>query len=289
MRAVNLLPADLRGAVKAPAPVNPAPEDKGSGAGAYIALGALALCVLGLAGHVLTTNDIKQHQSDLEAAEARVAVVQREVAQLKPYADFASMAAGRIATVNELAAQRFDWENALRDLARALPEDVSVQELSGSISSQGGGSNPLRGALNVPAIEVAGCTSDQPAVARAMSRLRAVDGVTRVSLATSTKAEQQDVPAADAASVDEVTGCEGAGKSDPTDFNVVVFFENDAAKAAEPSAPAPGGSAAGAAGSAEKAAAASEGGETPAAGGDDSASPTTEASGTSVPTSTEAN
>ena len=304
MRAVNLLPADLRGAVKAPVPVTPAVEDSG-GSGAYFALGALALCVLALAGYVLTTNTIKQRESDLAALEARSLVVMAESARLKPYADFASMAQARVATVNDLASQRFDWEGSFRDLARALPEDVSVKSLTGSISTESGGGNALRSAINVPAIELEGCTSDQASVARMMARLRAVDGVTRVSLANAVKTGSGDsggAPAADfaAASGATLTGCAGKGKSDPSDFQVVVFFENAAAASAAPSTPAPppaapAGAPAPADGSApapaDGSAPAPEDGSAPAPtatpGAEQPPASTDAASGTSVPTSTE--
>ena len=47
--------------------------------------------------------------------------------------------------------------------------------------------DPLRGSIQAPAISLAGCAPSQPAVARMLSRLRAVDGVTRVSLSKSEK------------------------------------------------------------------------------------------------------
>ena len=277
MRAVNLLPADLRGAVKASATVTPSAEDNG-GSGAFFALGALALCALALAGYVLTTNTIKQHKADLVALETRNQAVLAETAKLKPYADFASMAQARITTVHDLASQRFDWEGSLRDLARALPGDVSVTALDGSISSSAGGTSPLRTALDVPAIELTGCTSDQPAVARLMSRLRAVDGVTRVSLSDTAK------NAAPAAIVDSsvsapLVGCEGKNGADPTDFDVLVFFEGDAAAAVDPAAPAP------AAGAAPGAATTPSGTTAPAATpapSADAPAPTTETSSSTV-------
>ena len=186
MRAVNLLPADLRGAVKAPAPVTPAPEG-GGGSGAFIALGALALCVVGLAGYVLTTNEIKQDQADLDELTARSAAVTREVTALKPYADFEAIAQARITTVRDLASTRFDWEDALRDMARAIPANVAVKKLSGSVSADAGSDSPLRGAITAPAVTIDGCTRDQESVAGLMARLRTVSGVTRVSLAKSNK------------------------------------------------------------------------------------------------------
>jgi Tfp pilus assembly protein PilN len=287
MRAVNLLPADLRGAVKAPAPVTPAPEETGSAAGAFVALGALALCVLGLAGYVLTTNSIKQRESDLVALETRHAAVSAEVARLKPYADFQAVAAARIQTVRDLASRRFDWEQSLRDLSRALPEDVSVRQLAGSVAGGSGGGNALRGAIEAPAIELTGCTADQPSVARMMARLRAVNGVTRVSLANSTKSASDDDAGAGAVSGSGIAmGCEGRGKSDPADFNVVVFFEHDAAASADP-ATAPAAPAAAAAGAGTTPTSA-PGTAAPAATPTPTAPATEPAgSGTSVPTSTE--
>lgn len=228
MRAVNLLPADLRGAVKAAAPVNPVPGDSG-GPGAFIALGALALCVLAFAGYVVTNNSIAQTQADLDHATAQSDAVLAEVNRLKPYADFQQTASARIATVRDLAGQRFDWERAFGDLARVIPADVSIKKLSGSLSSQSGGSSPLRGAITAPAITLDGCTANQKSVARLLARLDGVSGVTRVSLAKSDKLAS-DANADAGGGVDAtVTGCEGKGKSDPPDFQIVVFFERAAA------------------------------------------------------------
>jgi Tfp pilus assembly protein PilN len=236
MKAVNLLPSDLRGSLK-PAPVAAAGEPAG-GSGAYVVLGALALCVVMLAGYVLSTNTIKQHQADLAELEARSAAVMAESARLKPYADYQSAAQARVATVRDLATQRFDWEQSFRDLARALPQDVSVKSLGASVSSQAGSagaSSPLRGALDVPAIQIDGCTAGQNAVARMMARLRAVRGVTRVSLQSSTKSAEATESVVDAAAGEAVTGCDTTGGKTPPDFTVVVFFEDAATAAAAPS------------------------------------------------------
>ena len=237
MKAVNLLPPDLRGALKSPATVAAAGEPAG-GSGAFVVLGALALCVVALAGYVLTTNTIRQREADVAQLEARNASLMAESARLKPYADFQSVAQARIATVRDLATQRFDWEQSLRDLSRALPQDVTVKKLGASVSSQsssGGVDSQLRSALDVPAIQIDGCTSDQNAVARMMARLRGVDGVTRVSLQRSTKPAVAEGSVIDTASVDVATGCDDSAGS-PPDFSVLVFFQNDAAAAAAPSA-----------------------------------------------------
>src|SRR5215210_4004181 len=237
MKAVNLLPHDLRSGAKGPAPAVSAGTEDAGGPGPFVVLGALALCLVALAGYVLTSNAVKDRQAKLADVKTRTEATTRQLTALKPYADFESLSNARVATVSDLATSRFDWEQALRDLARALPGDVTLSQLSGSVSSQtgsGGGASPLRGALDVPAIELQGCTTGQTDVARLMSRLRNVDGVTRVSLAKSDKdtATVRSIPTDSQASLPtDVSAC-GRG-SKPT-FDVIAFFEGKAAAAAQP-------------------------------------------------------
>ena len=156
MRAVNLLPPDTRGASKASAELGAGPEATG-GAGAFVVLGVLAACVAGVAGHVLTNNTIKQRQADLAEVTSAPAGARSQAAQLKPYADFDAMAKARVQTVKDLAGSRFDWEQALRDLSRAIPADVTLKSLTGDISTgAGGGGSPLRSAIAAPAITITG-------------------------------------------------------------------------------------------------------------------------------------
>src|SRR5688572_22702253 len=186
MRAVNLLPSDLRGAAPKAAPsARPEPVQ---GIGAYVVLGALALCVAALAGYVLTSNGIKQRQAELESAQQRSAAATAKAAALQPYADFEALAAARVETVRGLASARFDWERALRDISHAVPGEVKLSGLNGDMGlpgTAGAGSDPLRGSIQAPAITLTGCAPSQTGVARMMSRVKGVDGVTRVSLSKS--------------------------------------------------------------------------------------------------------
>ncbi len=240
MKAVNLLPHDLRSGAKGPAPAVSAGTEDAGGPGPFIVLGALALCVVALASYVLTSNAVKDRQAKLAEVATRSEVVTRQVTALKPYADFEAIANSRVATVNDLATSRFDWEQGLRDLSRALPADVTLSQLSGSVSSttgSGGGASTLRGALDVPAIELQGCTRGQTDVARLMARLRNVDGVTRVSLAKSDKEtptpRSMPTGAATASTLpSEVNAC---GLGAKPSFGVIVFFEGKAAAAVQPS------------------------------------------------------
>jgi Tfp pilus assembly protein PilN len=218
MRAVNLLPSDLRGA--APKPARAARPEPVEGIGAFVVLGALALCVAALAGYVLAGNGVKQRTADLEAAKQHTAAATVKANALQPYADFEVLANTRVETVRGLAAARFDWEQALRDLSRAVPSDVKLTSLTGDMGlpgASGASPDPLRGSIAVPAITLVGCASSQSHVARMMARVKAVDGVTRVSLSKSVRA----------ASVAGSTGSSagGCGDDSPPAFSLVVFFE----------------------------------------------------------------
>jgi Tfp pilus assembly protein PilN len=225
MKAVNLLPSDMRkAAVKATARVRP---ERAEGIGAYVLLGALALCVTALAAYVLTNNSVKQRTADLEQVSAEAQAAARHAAALKPYADYEAMASARVATVQGLAAARFDWEQALRDLSRAVPAEVKLDRLSGDMGlpgTEGKGGDPLRDAIQAPAITVTGCAPSQPAVAAMMARLRAVDGVTRVSLSKSVKSDSGGGPTPVGDDADAP-----CGRKSPPSFSAVVFFEGSAA------------------------------------------------------------
>jgi Tfp pilus assembly protein PilN len=217
MKAVNLLPNDLRRSSRASADKSAARNEPG-GPGAFVVLGVLAFCLVALAGYVLTTNTVKERRADLERVTVEAQAATQRAAELQPYADFDAMAKARVQTVRDLTGSRFDWEQALRDISRVVPADVTLAYLGGSMSSAAGGSDPLRGAIAAPAIELKGCTSSQSAVALLMSRLRGVDGVTRVSLSKSVKPEA----AIDPAQGGDAVGC---GKGRPPAFELVMFFE----------------------------------------------------------------
>lgn len=224
MRAVNLLTPELRSSQKGTGAPRPSALSTSGGIGAFVVLGALALIVAGVAGYVLANNVVKQRQATLAEVSAKNEATVQRAAQLKPYTDFQTLAQERASTVQALASARFDWEQSLRDLSRALPKDVFLSSLKGTIGGSAAGASGIRSSISSPAIELSGCTKSQPAVARLMSRLRNVQGVTRVSLAKSEKSNT-----ASGAGGATVGPC---GKGSPPSFEVVVFFEKAAVASA---------------------------------------------------------
>jgi Tfp pilus assembly protein PilN len=239
VKAVNLLPNDLRGASKTTAERVTAPEATG-GAGPFVILGILAALVAGIAGYVLTQNTVAQSKAELAQVQARRQALAGQAAKLKPYADFDALAKTRVQTVRDLAGSRFDWEQAVRDLARAIPANVTLKTLSGNVSADtgsGGGSGTLRGAIAAPAITITGCTPGQTDVARLMARLRDIEGVTRVSLSKSDAQKYE----ADSGSGSEIARRNAApcGTGMRPQFEIVMFFET--APAAVSASPGTGG------------------------------------------------
>jgi Tfp pilus assembly protein PilN len=245
MRAVNLLTPEMRSSQKGSSSApRPAAMTTPGGIGAIALLGALALFVAGVAGYVLSTNVVKQKQSDLAAISAKNDATVKRATALKPYSDFQTLAQQRASTVQALASARFDWEQSFRDLSRSLPKDVYLSSLTGTVGGgNAAGGSGIRSAISAPAIELLGCTKTQPGVARVMSRLRNVQGVTRVSLS---KSEKSDTAAANSGSSATGGSTVGpCGKGSPPSFDVVVFFEKAAVADALATATGDSGSATG--------------------------------------------
>jgi Tfp pilus assembly protein PilN len=154
--------------------------------------------------------------------------MQAEVARLNSYEQFEKLAEARAATVREIASSRFDWHGALSDLSKVVPSNTSLQSLVATVSStaSSGGSSAgsggaVRSAIDAPAFELKGCTGTQDEVAQLMSRLRLINGVTRVTLEDSSKGSA-GAPGTQVSSA----GPSGAGcpANGPT-FDMVVFFQ----------------------------------------------------------------
>jgi len=197
-----------------------------------VLLGGLAALVLAASAYVLTSNQVNDRKAHLAQVEQQASVAEAQAAALRPYRDFAALGDRRVATIRSLVASRFDWERALRQLSRVLPTDVWLTSLSGTVAPGAGGgggagdSGALRGQVQAPAIELAGCTSSQSAVSRVLARLRRMDGVQRVSLASSDKgALAVKGTSGPSATTSAGAGDCRAGSDQRPQFSLVIFFD----------------------------------------------------------------
>lgn len=217
MKAVNLLPPDRRGPRRLDFGPGRRVSDVPRPIGAYAVLAVLGLAVLMAGAWALTGRQLNDRRAQLATTEQAAQAAEAKVASLAPYTRFAALSASRTETIRGLVNGRFDWSAGLREIARVIPTDVDLTSLTATSSPgsavQGGASDELRAALPVPAFSLAGCARSQSRVAQLLARLRAIDGVQRVSLSSSQKADSASANESDCRSTDQMP-----------EFTLTVFF-----------------------------------------------------------------
>jgi Tfp pilus assembly protein PilN len=206
MKAVNLIPAEQA-----------TTRREGSGVATYALLGALALLVALSTVYTLAGRSVQSKKSELATVSAQADAAEARAKSLQTYADFSNLRASRVETVQQLAKSRFDWPNALNEVARTIPAGAWVTSLRATTNptvAVDGTADTLRGSLAVPAIEAAGCARTHDQVAQTVVALRGIAGVQRVSLSSSTK------QGAGAGAGTSEAGC-GSGPK----FSLTIFYK----------------------------------------------------------------
>jgi hypothetical protein len=211
MRAVNLIPTDQRSGT-------PVGAGRSQGA-AYAVLAVLAgfavLAVLYGKAH----REVSSRKSEAAKITAEAAGAQAKANALAPYTSFVQLREERAQAVATLVNSRFDWAHAFHEFGRVLTGDTSISSLQGQVGSgtatasgspapspaptttAGAASAPTTtaGAASasaatsatppgsVPSFTLSGCATSQSAVAQTLQRLRLIDGVSDVTLQSSTK------------------------------------------------------------------------------------------------------
>jgi Tfp pilus assembly protein PilN len=218
MRPVNLIPPEDRRGASAPLRTGPLP---------YVLVGALVAVLAGVTALVLVGNQISEREGEVATLEREDAQAAAKAQRLAAYTEFREMSEARVATVSDLADSRFDWERVMHELSLVLPEDAWLTSLSASASAgiggASGGGSGLRAAVPGPALELSGCATGQEAVARFVTMLKDIEGVTRVGVQSSELPDQTE------------GGGDGGGGSEGGDecrtrafiakFEIVVAFD----------------------------------------------------------------
>jgi Tfp pilus assembly protein PilN len=212
MKAVNLIPADERRSSGA-----------GSGLTSYILLAVLALVVAVGGAFTVVNRNLSDRRKELADVQARVQTANNEAQALKAYTAFTTVREQRSETVRSLATSRFDWAHALHEVARTIPSDAWLTAMRASVTPstavEGGVADPLRSAMQAPAIEIVGCTTSQDKVASVISSLRRADGVQRISLSSSERLDAGGDAAAGSGGGD----CRNGNTRFPK-FSMTLFF-----------------------------------------------------------------
>jgi Tfp pilus assembly protein PilN len=247
VRPVNLIPADeRRGAARI--------AGQGPGASVYVLLGVLAVLLVGAVIFQLSTNAVNDRKSELAQLDKELASL-RQAGSGVTFAQAQDIARQRFDNIYNTVKGRFDFERRLRQLSRVLPEHSTLSSLTATVEdgadsleggegeegasspSGSGGQSDGRASIQGPAFELEICTlANGFAYAEVMTRMRNLDGVTKVLLG--------DAVERDTASGSSGTSTQGGEQSQcgPADvqWKLIVGFEPN--PLATPTSPAtPGG------------------------------------------------
>jgi Tfp pilus assembly protein PilN len=223
MRAFNLIPPEERGGAGGG-------TGKSDG-GAFVVLGLLGVLAIFALLYGVARHDISSRRSQVATLNAQAQQAQAQATQLAPYVSFMALREQRMQAVSQLVDSRFDWAHAFHELGRVLPKDASLSSLSGTIGSTTGATTSSSAAPagaatsaavasatppgSVPTFTLSGCATSQTEVALTLDHLRLIDGVSEVTLQSSTKAASGSSAGGGAG------GCTG---SDPV-FTMQITFE----------------------------------------------------------------
>lgn len=226
MRPVNLIPGDERRGRHAASGRNKAP---------FVVIGALVLVLCAVSAIAVFDKHASDKQTEVDALEAQVQSAQAEAASFDSFTSFQQLHDARLATIDSLAKSRFDWERVMRELSIVIPDDVFLTNLTGTVtpavSVTNGAGLSLRGSIPGPALELVGCARNQRTVARLIAAMDDIDGIGRVVVSNSSKAdptEKSDATddtgaPAGGSSGSDVAGC-SARPNYPT-FQLVAAFD----------------------------------------------------------------
>ncbi len=199
MKAVNLIPSEQR---------------RGGGVGLAGRSGGAQYVVVGLIGGLAALallygeadHEISAKQAQATKLRGEAARAQSEASKLAPYTSFVAMREERLKDVQELANTRFDWAHVMHELGRVLPTDASLSQVTATVgaatTAAAAAPAPAAGATSTaastvtsatpagstPTFTIGGCATTQSEVALTMNRLRLMDGVSEVTLQSSSKA-----------------------------------------------------------------------------------------------------
>jgi len=185
VRAVNLIPAEQRRGAGGLA--------GRTGGIVYVLTGGLAVLVLLGVIYALAVHSVADKKGQLATVTQQVTETQAQAQVLQPYIAVASLGESSTKQVVTLAKSRFDWPNAMRQLALALPSDVTFVSFNGSTtdaSSVAPGTTASSTGNGGTSFSISGCASTQHEIAGVLTNLASVPEVTNVSLVQTVEAKR---------------------------------------------------------------------------------------------------
>lgn len=237
---------DLRPAAVAHRRASPMLSGVATAACAMLALLAAAIVYL-----VAISNQVSSGREQLGEIATELVQTERQAAALKPYDDFAKATVARRQAVATIAGTHFNWDRSLIELAKVTPSGVWLTSVKGTLTpateveggAAGGPTGSLRGALPVPALELAGCAVRESMVPAFIDRLTTMTRSTEVGFSRSERLTKSTGNAPSTGGGDDCRD----GDQRRARFALVTYFEADPAAQAVAAAAAPAGTPAAAA------------------------------------------
>jgi Tfp pilus assembly protein PilN len=185
MKPVNLIPQERRRLT----------ESARSGS-AYVLLGVLGALLVMAVAYVLSSNSVNERTTRAAEARQEADALKAQARGLEDFTDFTSIAKTRLASVEAVAATRFDWERFMRELSLVMPEDSWLTTTEASVigatdeTASTSATTTSTATPGVPTAKLVGCTHHQEDVARMMVRLRQMYRVTDVALNESVQEQE---------------------------------------------------------------------------------------------------
>jgi Tfp pilus assembly protein PilN len=211
MRAVNLIPSEQRSG-------QPVGAGRSQG-GAYAVLALVAGVALMAYLYGQASHQVSSRRAQAASLTAEAQQEQASAEKLAPYTSFIALRQQRVQAVDALVNGRFDWAHVMHEFGRVLPAQASISSLDGSIGGAGSaGSTSTSTAGGAPTFTISGCATSQPAVALTLERLHLIDGVSEVTLSSSTSGS---AGSASSSSSSSGGGCTGSDAS----FSATITFD----------------------------------------------------------------
>jgi Tfp pilus assembly protein PilN len=234
MRPVNLIPPEDRRGDRAP---------MRAGNLSYVIVGGLAALLLAVVATAFTSKQISDREAEKQTLEQELAQATARADSLSAFTNFRTIQQTRTQTITSLAESRFDWERVIHELSLILPADISLVNLTGTVSPQVTVKDEAqvdgRDSVEGPALELVGCAPSEDSVAAFMAALEDIDGVTRVGIAETQ--QNETTTGGSAPTADGDTGIDECRFQDQiTKFQLIVAFDEVSTPGAtSPSVPTP--------------------------------------------------
>ena len=172
MNAVNLIPGDSRSGG----------PSRSTSRQTLALLAGLAVVLIAALLYVSAANSVTASKGQLARATANAAAWRTVATEFAPYVTASQQRTAQLAAVRQLAAGRFRWSHLLDQIAQLMPAAAALSSLQASTA---GISATATSASTQPHVQLSGCAASQSTVAQAMQQLRHVDGVSNVTLSSS--------------------------------------------------------------------------------------------------------